>query len=70
MYIDGTVTKNPGPAASAAVFYGRKLDIRTGAEKGLNDLNFSTTSSEDISDVEQEVQNEEESKNIGDNKWE
>ena len=67
MYIDGTVTKNPGPAASAAVFYGRRLNFKTGADKDSDVWNFSTTSSEDISDVEEIVQNDEESKkSLGD----
>ena len=60
VYIDGSVTKNPGPAASAAVFYGRRLKIRNAKDKHGGDwTSSSSSSSEDISDVDEVMQEEE-----------
>ena len=49
VFIDGAVTQNPGPTASAAFFYGRKVEM---AEKVYS----LDSSSEDLSDFEGDLE--------------
>ena len=50
VFIDGAVTQNPGPTASAAFFYGRRVE--------MTDKNYSSSdnSSDDLSDFEDDLE--------------